>query len=410
MNLERALKFFLKKFAKYQNFYDDDEDLHLSYETDVIGTFYQNIKNKKSNFEYIFDVIERFIEDDNIDLEEDTSKYIEINKIEIVYLSRQKKLKTRKRDFVFTSDDGAIIPVLYFADHDKYQLNLQEVNKIEKRIREIVLFLGKITVTQPEFEQYMEKLIKPQKNTVFAVYKKKNNTDFLKLYAKNYFLYLLYGNKTILSDSVDNIYKMDKNLANLVNLSTADYLQFFEIYDVIDEYHHATDVLSKYLKIYQMIEYLITRTILVSIQEKSSVQNLFLRHMTSLSGYDDFDEKNFKKVFATNEADLKLWFKTLLGNQKTLDAVNKLTRKTINPTSDDNALYGVLRKLIYQLRNSIVHNKASEIHLTVHNTELDKDVIPVINALIKKFEKIILKKIVDFEDTISYKKEVLELY
>lgn len=64
----------------------------------------------------------------------------------------------------------------------------------------------------------------------------------------------------------------------------------------------------KYLKLYQIIEYFITRAVLVKIQENNSNQNLFLREMTGLSKFEDFDKNNFNLVFMPNKTDLGNWF------------------------------------------------------------------------------------------------------
>lgn len=124
--------------------------------------------------------------------------------------------------------------------------------------------------------------------------------------------------------------------------STNDFTQFFEICDVIDEYHHSSDLLVKYLKLYQIIEYFITRAVLVKIQENNSNQNLFLREMTGLSKFEDFDKNNFNLVFMPNKTDLGNWFS------------NFLTRNPASKFIAENFYTKMLKLSIQQIKISVI--------------------------------------------------------
>ncbi len=411
MTIERAIKNFLKKLCEYQHIFDNDLD--LSYDADILGTFIENVKNKlleRDSLNYILEVIDNVLLDDQLALDEDIDNHINIDHIEIVHIAKNKIFKSRARNFVSSSNLGAIIPFGYFKDKTKYELELFYEKDIEKYIRELILFNNEIEEIQ--LTKLFDKIINPQKNVILAIHKQ-TATIFEDLYSKNFFLYLLEGHKTIFPDNLIRRYKEKTSLISSINTSPESFLQFFEIYDVIDEYHHASDILIKYLKIYQMIEYLLTRTILVKIQNNSSSQNLFLRDMTSLSNYDDFDKKNFNQVFSADKIDLIDWFKKHLTVQKRKVSIEKLLYpngdKTIDSGQNDQ-VYTALFKLIYQLRNTIVHNKVSEIHLTMHNIQQQPELIKFIKSLLKKLEDIVFKKLVNFDSKITYKSRNLELY
>ena len=414
MSIEEAVKEFLKKLSiKLEIF---DYDLELSYATDVLNTLIQNVKAnipEYNSVSYLISIVEKLSDDGTIDLSDDISTYINLNRVELCYLSKKKNTKFRIRNFSLASSFGAIIPISYIENQNPYKISQPEKDKIERKIREVILHYSQHSISQSEFSNFFQKVMDNTKNAVIAVYDD-SCTDFVHLYSKSYFLYLLKGYKTLFPGKVVHNYHVDSSLIAEVESSSNNFTQFFEIYDVMDEYHHADDILVKYLKLYQIIEYLITRTLLVKIQKNSSNQNLFLREMTSLSKYDDFDKDNFKIVFKTNETDLGNWFKGKLDEnsklKKTVESIlypNKT--KTLN-TGDLNACYNALLNLIYKIRNTIVHNKESEIHLTMHNIQLRNELLKLIKDLLLKLENILFQKVVNFEEVITYKGKNLELY
>ena len=346
-------------------------------------------------------------------MSDDHSTYINLSKVELSYLSRKKQTKFRIRNFAISSTIGAIIPISYLDDQDLFSLPQTEKDSIERKVIEVMLHFGQSGINQNAFEEFFKKIVSGSKNTVLAIYNL-SSINFIELYSKNYFLYLLNGYKTLFPSNIVHNYRVDSSLIDNVSASTNDFTQFFEIYDVIDEYHHATDILVKYLKLYQVIEYLITRTILVKIQKNSSNQNLFLREMTSLSGYRDFDKSNFKIVFRSNETDLGNWFKTKLDSNSDLKiTVERILYPNESKTIDSTNLiscYNALLLLIYKIRNTIVHNKESEIHLTIHNIQLKTELLKLIKDLLVKLENVLLKKVVAFENVITYENKNLALY
>lgn len=136
--------------------------------------------------------------------------------------------------------------------------------------------------------------------------------------------------------------------------------------------------------------------------------------MTSLSGYSDFDKTNFKVVFGSNETDLGKWFKTKLDSNADLKiTIERILYPNESKTIDStnlNACYNAFLLLIYKIRNTIVHNKESEIHLTIHNIQLKTELLKLIKDLLIKLENVLLKKVVAFENAITYENKNLALY
>lgn len=71
-------------------------------------------------------------------------------------------------------------------------------------------------------------------------------------------------------------------------------------------------------------------------------------------------------------------------------------------------------KLVYQLRNSIVHNKDTELHFGFNNTEEYREVIPIIKELVKILPETIVKMLNDNNQTrrreIEYANRELKMY
>ncbi len=71
-------------------------------------------------------------------------------------------------------------------------------------------------------------------------------------------------------------------------------------------------------------------------------------------------------------------------------------------------------KLVYQLRNSIVHNKDTELHFSFNNTDEYKDVIPVIKDLVTILPEAIVKMLNDnnsvMRQAIEYTTRNLKMY
>jgi len=414
MSIEDSIKEFLKKLSISQDIFD--ADLELSYDTDILTVFLNNVKIKSPTSSVLVNLlnsVDQLTNDTTINLADDRNTYINFSKVELAYLSRKKETKFRIRNYAIATPIGAIIPISYINDSTRYKISQTEKDSIERKIREVILYYGDNGINQDDFNSFFKKVIAKTKNTVVAVYNT-SSQDFVKLYSKNYFLYLLGGHRTIFPSNATHNYRVNPTLISSVEVSTEEFTQFFEIYDVMDEYHHANDVLVKYLKLYQIIEYLITRVLLVKIQGNSSNQNLFLREMTGLAKYEDFDKTNFKLVFQTNETDLGNWFKNKLNGNAELKTTVENILYPNKPTTINSVhatvCYEALLQLIYKLRNTIVHNKESEIHLTIHNIQLRPELLKLINDLLVKLEGILFKKVADFEPVIKYKGKYLALY
>ena len=142
-----------------------------------------------------------------------------------------------------------------------------------------------------------------------------------------------------------------------------------------------------------------------------------------MSSYDLFKEiMNIEytvgnNIYADIESGLSN-FKVHNGNDLSLliDFLKKMRVYDRNFELDEAKLNSGLQdkyfaEITYQLRNSILHNTATEFHLTHYELSQNELIVNFLkDFMIPKLEKIILHLIVSNDDLISYQREAITLY
>ncbi len=163
--------------------------------------------------------------------------------------------------------------------------------------------------------------------------------------------------------------------------SNVSYEQFFDVYNVLNEVKHSGDFLTIYLKVYQTLEYFAYRLKLVEITKGTPhTRQSFVRRLMSVT--DNFrkaEDKEFctgfKKLFpAPISADIH----ALLTDPAISAFIAKYYKVNYLGQNDVDSY----AKVVYQLRNSIVHNKESELHFSYGNLDEYAVVIPLMKKLI----------------------------
>jgi len=412
MNIEEAIKKFLMDIV---NFINDRrsigkiEDVKFSYENDSLRDFLQIIRESveiPNTLNTILKLIEKTITQEEFERDIIVVDFLRGN-FDFKINHNFDKFKNRLRNFSFGDERGAVIQHSFFKE-EKYvkKINLRNLDSdsLEKKIIEMIVYAGSLPSNDKNKTAFLKFLLSSNSNRILLI--KKVNIDWAELYAYLYFKYLAKGYKTFYSQKIIYEYNPKSIEAEIASLSdkNLNFLQFFEILDVLDEYHHANDILSKYLKLYQIIEYLLIRVLLVEVQTKTQSHKQFIRELSGLKKHDDFDKKLFKNLFANDGIDN--WFKNLVINKpKFKSEVEKYINKTIS--NNDNWMK-IFSDLLYKLRNSIVHNKESELHLTIHT--VSEESIDLMREIINHLEKILIKKIITFHNSITYISKCINLY
>jgi len=165
---------------------------------------------------------------------------------------------------------------------------------------------------------------------------------------------------------------------------TRGYQQFHETLVIISEYNYQSDILDKYLRLYHVIENFMYRLPLVDLERRNrtnfSIRD-FKRMYSQISSIElDVLKSLFKKVltepFDTHDTFGTFIFKSWQGlspgfiSDETkiddlLSALNLSISKFAGVShSAQSNLHNFLAQIVYSYRNSLVHNKDTEFHLT----------------------------------------------
>jgi hypothetical protein len=225
------------------------------------------------------------------------------------------------------------------------------------------------------------------------------------------YIYLCFLN---CSKSIDLPPTLTYSVPKLNNTLALDnvkiYEQFFDVYDVLNELNQAPDILSRFLKLYHILEYLVYRVYLVDLTTRVGTNKFFVREYAvsaeKMKGREsDTFIMNFKKIFLADNprisADL-LPFAT--------NPIKDFLRNNGIVKGFNNSNLERVASLVYGLRCSIVHNKESEYHLTITNSEDYTIIIPLITQLIETLEFLVIQKIADNDISIKYPQQQMNLY
>lgn len=193
------------------------------------------------------------------------------------------------------------------------------------------------------------------------------------------------------------------------------YSQYYDIYDVINEWHHANDVLVAFLKMYQVLEYMGYRRKMVDIVKGSDIKSSFLMHVKNLN--TTFNERSALKELFLNDIESledkitmidpaitvfirKYWMHN--GNNPYLQITDATTPKdSINPK---------IATFIYDVRCAIVHNKESEFHITYSNVDKYRCLLPLMKEILSLMPGIIMRCLNRHNVGIAYSVKELKLY
>lgn len=172
-----------------------------------------------------------------------------------------------------------------------------------------------------------------------------------------------------------------------------DFQQWDDVIDVLSEYNSRDEILMKYLTIYHVIENLMFKRPIVELEQKNNGDMFSIRDFRRLYDGVNLNESKalsrlFQIIFATTiQPGPKTFSAHIIGGWSTLRAAlapadldSALSSVGLSFTSSERLLtYGKFSDMVYLIRNSIVHNKATEFHLTYNS------LTPAIEKIITTF-------------------------
>ena len=184
------------------------------------------------------------------------------------------------------------------------------------------------------------------------------------------------------------------------------YEQYFDAYNVMSESKYADDVLLRFLRMYQILEYMAFRRALADMTKGNIKENGFVRNVISMASKGsekEFDE--LKKGLKDVLPDLSTLFTTaMITPDQDMFIRDRLMIK--DQHNNDRVL-----KIVYRLRNCIVHNKESELHFMYANTFVYAHGIDLMKKLIEIIEPAIVEVINDpVKDQLEFLEQRVQVY
>lgn len=180
------------------------------------------------------------------------------------------------------------------------------------------------------------------------------------------------------------------------------YEQYHDSFNIIADMKRSDDLLTRFLKMYQVLELFMFRLKLVPLAQGQATRNSFVsnvrktvNNLNELESLKELFRDVFKDIHKTDvkdDIDPPQAGKIELGQYIYRELKENLKNiLDVNIVSDESTL----AKLVYKIRCCIVHSKESEMHFTPDNIEEYKESIPVMVVLIKVIQREIVNVIND---------------
>lgn len=347
------------------------------------------------------------IKDNKIGQDYLSDEYASLENVELIDF-RHNDFRRRNRAFSFSDMEFGYLALSKLLNITP----LSSIDETSQEYRTLIDFISTAIVKgeNPKVIQLLDYIEISNENWGILVHKISHDNTTLSIYSYLYYKELLQGGKIDLDQNL-NYTTSHGVTANL--LPNTAYEQYFEVFDILNELNHANDTITRFLKLYHIIEYLVYRKELVEIEQKARNNRTFIREIHGLSnqGTKELEvlRRNFKKIFEAQVLAGLFDINPLNVNEATflrnywgisIPANNNFEHTQVNRIAD----------LIYKIRNSIVHNKESEFHITTSNPEDYEDVLGLMKRFINVLEIQILNKISNNDIAISYQSQHIELY
>lgn len=402
------LREILKSYSRITEGTDEYDDIQDYLEDDNISQALNCLTTSTSlrhELNPLLTTICNFIEDGSVDLSANLSV---VGQIKMFQPHHDKKYS---RSLAYYSSNLNVVETctLYKSDDETYSL-------------ECLMFLETIMVSPKRRKNLLRELCKKEKRQTYIIQVNKTSmglstneaNNFENLYS--YALAAYMNDKKVISipEELKFTWGTSPILSSFVYNKDIIYQEYYDIYDVFNDWLHATDILSAFLKMYQIAEYMVYRSQMAEIVNRANIKQSFLREAKNLSSRYTKNERdtvvsNFIRLFhdfilspteVTNSWTFvdKYYGMTKSGNHY-LDATN----------SQQDIDKGVAR-FVYDTRCAIVHNKESEFHILYNNYEEYQDIVP----LMKSINDIMASKILEIINTqgtiLHYEHQKLDLY
>ena len=381
-----------------QDYLDSDNVTYALSKLLTTGTLYSEIKP-------LLLTIQENIDNSNINIDDDVYNRGKIKMFE----KHSDKRYSRCLNYFDNSLRIIETSTLYKNSNETYSL-------------ECLLFIESIVVDKNRQKKLLKELIRKEQENTYIIEVDKSGLGLTKTEANNFenlYAFALASSMNT-KDSIEIpqqlVFSWGTNpiLASFDYNKNIVYKEFYDIYDVFNDWLHATDILTAFIKMYQIAEYMIYRSQMVEIVNRANIKQSFLRETKNLSAKYVKSERdtiiaNFSKLFnsfSLNPGEVTAswsfvdqYFGEANGGGHYLDT-----------TKPQNNIDKGVARFIYDTRCAIVHNKESEFHIQYNNYEDYKDIVPLMRSINDIMAKKILEIINSLTPLIHYKSQKLDLY
>lgn len=381
-----------------QDYLDSDNVTYALSKLLTTGTLYSEIKP-------LLLTIQENIDNSNINIDDDVYNRGKIKMFE----KHSDKRYSRCLNYFDNSLRIIETSTLYKNSNETYSL-------------ECLLFIESIVVDKNRQKKLLKELIRKEQENTYIIEVDKSGLGLTKTEANNFenlYAFALASSMNT-KDSIEIpqqlVFSWGTNpiLASFDYNKNIVYIEFYDIYDVFNDWLHATDILTAFIKMYQIAEYMIYRSQMVEIVNRANIKQSFLRETKNLSAKYVKSERdtiiaNFSKLFnsfSLNPSEVTAswsfvdqYFGEANGGGHYLDT-----------TKPQNNIDKGVARFIYDTRCAIVHNKESEFHIQYNNYEDYKDIVPLMRSINDIMAKKILEIINSLTPLIHYKSQKLDLY
>lgn len=376
------------------------EDFQFNGITSALSLLSLNIQN---------DILKNFIQSLSNNINDD-----ELDNVNYIVNKESFTICTKKRFFIWNSQELSVI-------NGETLLNPSSYESDNSQIDDILLIIERICCGDHNREEFISFLLSNARDNqdYYVIINSASQyigIDGWKLYMYALSLFVNSG-KTIIANQNLLYNKSTPWNSSVVFNTDAKYEQYIDIYDVISEWNTCTDVLNGFLKMYQILEYMIYRKEFVSIVKGANIKQSFVRQI-----------KGIDKKYSNSERDaFKKGLKDVISSFREDSIISTMVNDDIesfckkyypcngnsyikNAITDPNQIDSCIAMFIYDTRCSIVHNKESEFHISSINYEVYEPIVPLMKSVMNIVGKKIFETINKINNNIQFEDSSIPLY
>lgn len=349
--------------------------------------------------------IYNFIEDESVDLSDDVSVGGQIK----MFQSHHDKKYSRSLAYYSANLNVVETCTLYKSDDETYSL-------------ECLMFLETIMTSQKRRKDLLRELCKKEKKQTYIIQVNKTSMGLSTKEANNYENLYSYALAAYMNDkkviAIPEELKFTWGTAPILSSFVYNkeiiYQEYYDIYDVFNDWLHATDILTAFLKMYQIAEYMVYRSQMAEIVNRANIKQSFLRETKNLSSrYTKNERDTIVSNFIILFHDFILSPTEVTNSWTFVDKYYGMTKSGNHYLDATNLQLDIdkgVARFVYDTRCAIVHNKESEFHILYNNYEEYQEIVP----LMKSINDIMASKILEIINTqgsiLHYEHQKLDLY